>query len=190
MGVMEKLLEEFKNLREDISNLSAAGRGGGPVLIDGKAAIGANEASELSGIGRNNLIEQVYDYLYYEKNFEVEEVYQIYQKNDQMLFAEIRIFHPSGSDEERDVVIRINGDDVEVIENNDTQKEFIKIVNDSNYQLGGEGLIKFSRLKSVELDIDDLVKRYEKSGTKEELVEELKNLDKKILKDMRSDDNG
>jgi len=58
MGVMEQLLEEFKKLRIDINELSAAGGGGGPVLIDGKAAIGVNEASEISGIGRNNLIEQ------------------------------------------------------------------------------------------------------------------------------------
>lgn len=58
LGVMEQLLEEFKKLRKDINELSAAGGDGGPVLIDGKAAIGVNEASEISGIGRNNLIEQ------------------------------------------------------------------------------------------------------------------------------------
>lgn len=58
MGVMEELLEEFKKLRNDINELSAAGGEGEPLLIEGKAAIGVNEASEISGIGRNNLVEQ------------------------------------------------------------------------------------------------------------------------------------
>lgn len=51
-------------------------------------------------------------------------------------------------------------------------------------------MIKFERLKRVELDIYDLIKRYEKTGTKEELVQALRDLDKKILKDMRSGDDG
>lgn len=42
----------------------------------------------------------------------------------------------------------------------------------------------FKRLKRLELDIYDLIKRYQKSGTKEELVEELKELDKNIMKGM------
>lgn len=58
MGVMEELLEEIKKLRSEVNKLSAADGGGETVLIEGKAAIGVNEASEISGIGRNNLIEQ------------------------------------------------------------------------------------------------------------------------------------
>lgn len=43
-------------------------------------------------------------------------------------------------------------------------------------------MIDFKEVKKIELDIYDLIKRYEKSGTKEELVKELKDLDKNILK--------
>ena len=43
----------------------------------------------------------------------------------------------------------------------------------------------FKKLKRAELDICDLIKRYELTGSKEELLEELKSLDKNILKDMR-----
>jgi len=47
----------------------------------------------------------------------------------------------------------------------------------------------FKKLKRAELDIYDLIKRYEKVGTKEELLEELKSLDKNIMKDMRNGSN-
>ncbi len=45
-------------------------------------------------------------------------------------------------------------------------------------------------LKERNLIFYDLIKRYSKSGTKEELLEELKDLDRNILKDMRGEDNG
>lgn len=58
MGVMEELLEEIKLLRQEVNNLSAAGGESDPVLIDGKAVIDVKEAVKISGVGRNNLIEQ------------------------------------------------------------------------------------------------------------------------------------
>jgi hypothetical protein len=47
----------------------------------------------------------------------------------------------------------------------------------------------FKKLKRAELDICDLIKRYELTGSKEELLDELKDLDKNILKDMRGGSN-
>lgn len=58
MGVMEELLEEIKKLRSEVNNLSAADQERSAVLINGKAVIGVKKASEISGIGRNNLVEQ------------------------------------------------------------------------------------------------------------------------------------
>jgi hypothetical protein len=58
VGVMEELLEEIKKLRSEVNNLSAAGQESEPVLINGKAVIDVKEAVKISGIGRNNLIEQ------------------------------------------------------------------------------------------------------------------------------------
>lgn len=43
---------------------------------------------------------------------------------------------------------------------------------------------KFKKLKKIELDIYDLITRYEKSGTKEELIKDLRELDKNIMKGM------
>lgn len=57
MGVMEQILEQLKLLNERIDSLSAAGGRGEPLLIDGKAALSPKEAAELTGIGRQNLIE-------------------------------------------------------------------------------------------------------------------------------------
>lgn len=48
----------------------------------------------------------------------------------------------------------------------------------------------FKQLKKVELNIYDLIKKYESTGTKKELIEDLKKLDKSILKDMRGESNG
>lgn len=56
MGVMEEILEQLKQLNEKIDNLPAAAGGGETVLIDGKAALSTDEAVELTGIGRQNLI--------------------------------------------------------------------------------------------------------------------------------------
>lgn len=80
-----------------------------------------------------DLTEQVYNYLYYEKDLEVDEVYQVYQGNASSIFAEIRIFHPSGSYEEKDVVVEIYGDNFRVLQTDDTQKFFVEMVNDSNF---------------------------------------------------------
>lgn len=57
MGVLEELLSEIKEIKKTLNEFGASNSEGN-FLLDGKAAIGANEASELSGIGRNNLIEQ------------------------------------------------------------------------------------------------------------------------------------
>jgi len=53
----------------------------------------------------------------------------------------------------------------------------------------GDIMKDIKKLKRAELDIYDLIKRYEKVGTKEELLEELKSLDKNIMKDMRNGSN-
>jgi len=53
----------------------------------------------------------------------------------------------------------------------------------------GDIMNDLKKLKRAELDIYDLIKRYEKVGTKEELLEELKSLDKNIMKDMRNGSN-
>lgn len=57
MGVMEKILEQLQQLNEKIDSLSVASKEGDAVLIDGKAALTTNEAKELTGIGRQNLID-------------------------------------------------------------------------------------------------------------------------------------
>lgn len=49
---------------------------------------------------------------------------------------------------------------------------------------------EFKQLKKVELDIYDLIKKYESNGTKKELINELKELNKSILKGMRGEGNG
>jgi hypothetical protein len=46
-------------------------------------------------------------------------------------------------------------------------------------------MIDFKVVKKIELDLYDLIKRYEKTGTKEQLLEELKELDKNMLKGQR-----
>ncbi|MTI61985.1 MAG: helix-turn-helix domain-containing protein [Firmicutes bacterium] len=57
MGVMEKILEQLQQLNEKIDSLPAATGEDGAVLIDGKAALTTPEASKLTGIGRQNLID-------------------------------------------------------------------------------------------------------------------------------------
>src|SRR5690554_4435017 len=57
MGVMEEILEELRQLNDKIDSLPAAAGSGETVLIDGKAALSSNEASELTGVGRQNLID-------------------------------------------------------------------------------------------------------------------------------------
>ena len=54
---MEQILEQLKQLNEKIDALPAAGERGSAVLIDGKAALSTNEASEMTGIGRQILID-------------------------------------------------------------------------------------------------------------------------------------
>ena len=46
-------------------------------------------------------------------------------------------------------------------------------------------MIEFKKLKKIDLYVYDLIKRYEKAGTKSELVEQLKKVDKEILKIQR-----
>ncbi len=55
MGVMEEILQQLKQLNKKIDSLPAAGQDGNPVLIDGKVSLSTPEASELTGIGRQNL---------------------------------------------------------------------------------------------------------------------------------------
>lgn len=43
-------------------------------------------------------------------------------------------------------------------------------------------MIGFKKIKKIELDIYDLIKRYEKTGTKEELLEELREINRDMLK--------
>ncbi|QTL96525.1 helix-turn-helix domain-containing protein [Iocasia frigidifontis] len=57
MGVMEQILQQLKEMTEKIDSLPAAAGKDGAVLIDGKAALTTNEAKELTGIGRQNLID-------------------------------------------------------------------------------------------------------------------------------------
>lgn len=57
MGILEELLSEIKDIKEIINEFESS-NSNGLSLLDGKAAISVNEASEISGIGRNNLVEQ------------------------------------------------------------------------------------------------------------------------------------
>jgi len=43
-------------------------------------------------------------------------------------------------------------------------------------------MIEFKEFKKIELDVYDLIKRYERTGTKEELLEELREINKNMLK--------
>lgn len=54
---MEQILEQLQKLNEKIDALPAASREGGTVLIDGKAALNAKEASKLTGVREENLKE-------------------------------------------------------------------------------------------------------------------------------------
>lgn len=79
-----------------------------------------------------NLSQQVFDYLG-DTDFEIDEVYQVFQVSTCNVIAEARIFHPSGSGEEKDVVIEIIGDQPRILQSGDSQKLFVEIVHDSNY---------------------------------------------------------
>lgn len=81
-----------------------------------------------------NLKQKVYDFLYKKRSFEIDEVYQVFQGNASNIFVEAKIFHPCGSNNEKRVVIEIANGYARVLQTNNSQKEFVEIVNDSNYQ--------------------------------------------------------
>ncbi|TDO77725.1 hypothetical protein DFR79_13257 [Halanaerobium saccharolyticum] len=43
-------------------------------------------------------------------------------------------------------------------------------------------MIEFKKIKKIELDVYDLIKRYERTGTKKELLKELREINKDMLK--------
>lgn len=57
MGILEEMLSEIREIKKALNEVNLSDSND-YFLFDGKAAIGINEASELSGIGRNNLVEQ------------------------------------------------------------------------------------------------------------------------------------
>lgn len=71
-----------------------------------------------------NLTSEIHDFLLDNTDLEVDEVYQIFQSNTSPVYAEVRLQHPSGADEYKDVFVEISKNRTKVLRVGDAREEF------------------------------------------------------------------